>query len=55
MLSMFENLPISKFVYDSPLNYMAVSQTLNLNNSANLKQNLKIIFKVYQSPRWSVQ
>jgi hypothetical protein len=37
MKSMFENFPISKFVYDSPLYYTAVSQTLNSNNSANTK------------------
>jgi hypothetical protein len=47
---MCENFPISKFVYDSPQYYMAVSQTLNLNNLANLKQNLKILLVVYQGP-----
>jgi hypothetical protein len=54
---MFENFPISKFVYDS-LQYtvlycIAVSQTLNSNNSANLKQNMKIFLVVYQGPKWS--
>jgi hypothetical protein len=53
MLSMFKKFPISKFVYDTPLYYIAVSQTLNLNNSVNLKQNLKIFLVVYQGPRWS--
>jgi hypothetical protein len=33
--------------------YVAVSQTLNLNNSAKLKQSLKIFLVVYQGPRWS--
>jgi hypothetical protein len=39
--------------YDSLLFYIAVSETLYLNNSANLKQNLKIFLVVYQRPRWS--
>ncbi len=30
-----------------------MSKTLNLNNSANLKQNLEIFLVVYQGPRWS--
>jgi hypothetical protein len=50
---MFKKFPISKFVYDSQLYYIAVSQTLNLNNSANLKQNLIIFLVVYQGPRWN--
>ncbi len=49
---MFENFLISKFVYDSPLYYIAVSQTLNLNKLAKLKQSLKICLVVYQGPRW---
>jgi hypothetical protein len=53
MLPMFENFSISKFVYDSPLYYLVVSQNLNSNNSANLKQNWKIFLVVYQGPRWS--
>ncbi len=44
---MFENFLISKFVYDSPLYYIRVSQTLNSNNSANSKQNLKILLVVF--------
>jgi hypothetical protein len=51
--SMFENFPVSKFVYDSPLYYIVASQTSNSNNSANLKQSFKIFLVVYQGPRWS--
>ncbi len=50
---MFEHFPISKYVYDSQQYYRAVSQTLSLNNSANLKQNLKTFLVVYQGPKWS--
>jgi hypothetical protein len=53
MQSMLQNFPISKFVNDSPLYYIAESQTLNLNNSANSKQNLKMFLVVYQDPRKS--
>ncbi len=48
---MFQNFPISKFVNDSPLYYIAESQTLNLNNSANLKQNLRIFFGGVSGPQ----
>jgi hypothetical protein len=48
--SMFENFPISKFVYDSPLYYIAASQTSNSNNSANLKKKIKIFLVVSQGP-----
>jgi glutathione peroxidase-family protein len=53
MKSMFENFHISKFVFDSPLYHIALSQTSNSNNSANLKQNFKIFLVVYQGTRWN--
>jgi hypothetical protein len=42
MAHMFENSPGIKIIFDSPLYYLATSQTSNLNNLANLKQKSKL-------------
>jgi hypothetical protein len=47
----FKNFPISKFVYDSPLYDLAMSQTSNLNNSANLNQKFENIFLGLSGPQ----
>ncbi len=51
MTLMFENCPRIYKKIDSPLYYIAASQTSNSNNSANLKQNLIIFLVVYLDPR----
>ncbi len=44
MTLMFENSPSIEKKFDSPLYYIAASQTSNSNNSANLKQDFDNIF-----------
>ncbi len=50
MISLFEKFPTSKFFFDFPLYYIVASQPLNLNNTANLKQNPKIFCMFSQRP-----
>jgi hypothetical protein len=53
MISLFEKFPSSKFFFDFPLYYIVASQPLNLNNTANLKQNPKRFCMFNQRPIWS--